>query len=102
MGVIMKADPEPEPESGSKYEPQTGSERNGEFKVAAVNLNTDDQDPDNDQIITGVSEVKTGGKVVSVTYCDLAGRMSQKPFAGVNIIVTRYSDGSTTTQKVIR
>ena len=96
MGVIMKTG------TGSKYEPQTGSERNDEFKVAAVNLNTNDQDPNNDQIITGVSEVKTGGEVMSVTYCDLAGRMSQKPFAGVNIIVTRYSDGTVKTTKAIK
>jgi hypothetical protein len=49
-----------------------------------------------------VNEVKTGSDVVSVTYCDLAGRVSQKPFAGVNIIVTRYSDGTVKTTKAIK
>ncbi|MBR6418499.1 MAG: hypothetical protein IKS36_06755, partial [Bacteroidales bacterium] len=93
MGVIMKAG------SGSKYEPQTGSERNEEFKIATVDF---DPDPESGQVITGVSEVKTGSEVVSVTYCDLAGRMSQKPFAGVNIIVTRYSDGTVKTTKAIK
>ena len=98
-GVIMKAvsgkkDPNTNPED---HYPQDGSTLNPYFNVAATNLTKADG-----QVITAVNEVKTGCEVVSVTYCDLAGRMSQKPFAGVNIIVTRYSDGSTTTQKVIR
>ena len=100
---------EPEPQNAPSYgaplrddftyslEPQSGSTLNPNVQAGALNLTGG-----NDQIVTGVSEVKSGSEVVSVTYCDLAGRMSQKPFAGVNIIVTRYSDGSTTTQKVIR
>ena len=78
-------------------EPESGSTLNTTFQAGALNLTGSD-----DQIVTGVSEVKTGGEVVSVTYCDLAGRMSQKPFAGVNIIVTRYSDGTVKTTKAIK
>ena len=78
--------------------PQAGSTLNKGYHIAAVDLNTENHD----QVITGVSEVKTGSEVVSVTYCDLAGRMSQKPFAGVNIIVTRYSDGTVKTTKAIK
>ena len=99
-GVIMKtgkksgAKAEPNP---NDYHPQEGSERNEEFKVAATDLTKADG-----QVITAVSDVKSGSDVVSVTYCDLAGRMSQKPFAGVNIIVTRYSDGTVKTTKAIK
>jgi hypothetical protein len=30
------------------------------------------------------------------------GQQSSKPFEGVNIVVTRYSDGTTSTTKVIQ
>ena len=77
--------------------PEPGSNLNTTIQAGAINLTGAA-----DQIVTGVSEVKTGSDVVSVTYCDLAGRMSQKPFAGVNIIVTRYSDGTVKTTKAIK
>ena len=100
LGVIM-----PKTRNGGQLRndpednhPQGGSTLNPDFKVAAVNFDPEDED----QVITAVSEVKTGSDVVSVTYCDLAGRMSQKPFAGVNIIVTRYSDGTVKTTKAIK
>ena len=88
-----------EPLRGKPYslEPEPGSTLNAAFSAGALNLTGG-----NDQIVTGVSEVKTGSEVVSVTYCDLAGRVSQKPFAGVNIIVTRYSDGTVKTTKAIK
>ena len=90
-GSTIPADP-------TKMYPELGSStQNSNFQIAPVNLTAT-----GDQVITGVSEVKTGSEVVSVTYCDLAGRMSQKPFAGVNIIVTRYSDGTVKTTKAIR
>ena len=102
MGVIMKVEPgkkDPnDPTDPDNHYPQDDSTLNNKFKVATLNLNPDDED----QVITAVNEVKTDGKVVSVTYCDLAGRMSQKPFAGVNIIVTRYSDGTVKTTKAIK
>ena len=34
-------------------------------------------------------------------YVDVAGQVSDRPFSGVNIIVTRYSDGTTTQVKAI-
>ena len=92
-GVIMQTGQR----SGAKDNYPQDPDINSSYKVAALNLTKGEG-----QVITAVNEVKSGSEVVSVTYCDLAGRMSQKPFAGVNIIVTRYSDGTTTTQKVIR
>lgn len=55
-------------------------------------------------IITGISAVKMDAnrEVVGVTYVNPVGQMSSTPWQGVNMVVTRYSDGSTTTQKVIR
>lgn len=57
-----------------------------------------------DGIITGVNAVKmdVNREVVGVTYVNPVGQVSSTPWQGVNIVVTRYSDGSTTTKKVIR
>ena len=56
-----------------------------------------------DGILTGVDEnvmpVKT---VVSTQYVDLQGRVSDKPFDGLNIVLKTYSDGSTMTMKAMK
>lgn len=41
-------------------------------------------------------------QVVSVKYYNVAGIESDKPFDGVNIVVTRYSDGSVVTRKEVK
>jgi hypothetical protein len=52
-------------------------------------------------IPTGIIEINAASEV-SKTYVNAQGQKSEKPFSGVNIVITRYSDGSTTTTKVIR
>ena len=52
--------------------------------------------------ITAVTDLRDSREAVGVTYTNLAGQVSDKPFTGVNIVVTRYDDGSTRTDKVIR
>ena len=52
-------------------------------------------------IPTGISEVNASNEV-SKTYYNAQGLSSDKPFDGVNIVVTTYSDGSTHTSKVVR
>lgn len=51
---------------------------------------------------TGVKEVQYYGDVVSTTYYNVQGMSSDKPFDGINIIVVRYSNGTTRTFKVVR
>jgi len=51
---------------------------------------------------TAVSEIRYHGEVVSTTYYNIQGMESDKPFDGVNIVVTRYSDGATSISKVVR
>ena len=53
-------------------------------------------------IPTGVAEINNANTEVSKTYYNAQGVKSDKPFDGVNIVITRYSDGSTKTTKVIR
>ena len=45
---------------------------------------------------------QTQGEVVDVTYYNMQGMQSSKPFDGINIVVTRYSNGSVSTTKVLR
>jgi hypothetical protein len=52
--------------------------------------------------VTTVSEVKTDRTVVAVRYYNIMGVESSKPFDGINIVVTTYSDGSRTSKKVLR
>lgn len=51
---------------------------------------------------TGVMEVIDFKEIVDVTYVNAMGMMSSKPFDGLNIVVTRYSDGTTQTMKVMK
>ncbi|MBQ6080644.1 MAG: DUF4465 domain-containing protein [Muribaculaceae bacterium] len=51
---------------------------------------------------TSVKDVNAEKTVAGVKYVNMAGMTSDKPFDGVNVVVTTYSDGSTTTAKVIR
>ena len=50
-------------------------------------------------IITAVTHVEAGKAVASVRYINMQGMSSNKPFAGMNVVVTTYSDGSRTTTK---
>ena len=51
---------------------------------------------------TAISTTSICKQVVSNTYYNVAGIASDKPFSGINIVVTRYSDGSHTTTKIMR
>ncbi|MBO5541076.1 MAG: hypothetical protein J5980_09050 [Muribaculaceae bacterium] len=51
---------------------------------------------------TAIADAKAAKAVESVSYVNLAGQTSTTPFQGVNIVVTRYADGTTSTAKVVR
>lgn len=53
------------------------------------------------QIITAVTDVFGKREVVSTLYYNVAGMPSLRPYDGLNIVVTRYSDGSTKTAKIV-
>lgn len=61
-----------------------------------------DIDPDNNPS-TGINTVQVGnGEIKSVKYVNVAGIVSDRPFQGVNIVVTEYTDGSRSTSKMIK
>ncbi|MBQ9822220.1 MAG: hypothetical protein IJM58_08875 [Muribaculaceae bacterium] len=70
----------------------------GSERAFAIAQNSDD----GSGIVTGISELSEITYVVSKTYVNAQGMQSDKPFDGLNIVVTRYSDGTTTTTKVVR
>ena len=44
-----------------------------------------------------------GNKTIeSVHYYNTMGMESKTPFEGINIVVTRYTDGTTSAQKVLK
>lgn len=53
------------------------------------------------QIATGVNDLNAKA-VSSVRYINVAGMESTTPFQGVNLVVTTYTDGTTSTAKVIK
>ena len=68
-----------------------------DITVQAMNLNADSaMDP-----ATAISTVNVNGEVVSVEYVNGLGMTSKTPFQGVNIVVTRYSNGTHTAVKKI-
>lgn len=56
----------------------------------------------NASISTSLDQPQTDKQVLSHTYYNLAGMSSSKPFDGVNIVVTRYTDGTQTATKVLK
>ena len=54
-----------------------------------------------ENIVTAVPSVMVDRQATSVTYYNVTGQQSSKPFDGLNIVVTRYNDGTTDTAKVL-
>jgi hypothetical protein len=55
----------------------------------------------NNTVPTAITDV-TAKTVRSIHYVNVAGQMSSKPFDGVNIMVTTYTDGTKASAKVIK
>ncbi len=51
---------------------------------------------------TSINGVETNKAVSSVTYTNMAGQQSAAPFQGVNVKTVTYSDGTTSSAKIVR
>ena len=71
---------------------------NGDYYIAEYTIS----DALTSDIPTSINGVESYRQVVSEKYYNAAGIESDTPFKGVNIVVTRYSDGSTSTVKVLK
>ena len=81
--------------------PMTDVEPDGSYMVYPLNFDPNDAE---NNIVTAINTVDVAGNgvVKSVKYVNVAGMVSDKPFSGVNIVVTEYTDGSRTTSKMLR
>lgn len=59
-------------------------------------------DLDADKVATGVNDVNCAKEVKGVSYFNMMGVESAQPFDGVNIMVTTYTDGTSSAAKVLR
>lgn len=59
-------------------------------------------DLDADKVATGVNDVNCAKEVKGVSYFNMMGVESAQPFDGVNIMVTTYTDGTSSATKVLR
>ena len=59
-------------------------------------------DLDADKVATGVNDVNSAKEVKGVSYFNMMGVESAQPFDGVNIMVTTYTDGTSSAAKVLR
>lgn len=84
--------------------PRRAAMRGSDYDYYIAEGETDNISLEGSSIITGISGVKAdvNREVVSVTYVNPLGQQSSRPFSGVNMVVTRYSDGSATTTKVVK
>ena len=82
------------PRRAQRHDPKVGalSER---YVVMPLQL-------DVESVITSVADVNSHAQVASVRYVDPMGRVAATPHRGINIVVTRYTDGSIATTKVVK
>lgn len=59
-------------------------------------------DLDDTKVATGVNDVNSAKEVKGVSYFNMMGVESAQPFDGVNIMVTTYTDGTSSAAKVLR
>lgn len=87
------------PKTETTATPATGIDPDGAYIVYPLDLDPTSED----NIVTAISNIVAGSsEVKSVKYVNVAGVVSDKPFSGVNIVVTEYTDGSRTTSKMLR
>ena len=54
------------------------------------------------EVVTAVENVDFAKQVVKVSYVNMMGTASDRPFKGVNVVVTEFNDGSRIVTKVVR
>ena len=59
-------------------------------------------DLDANKVATGVNDVNSAKEVKGVSYFNMMGVESAQPFDGANIMVTTYTDGTSSATKVVR
>ena len=50
-------------------------------------------------IITGVDDITAADAIERVTYVNVTGQTATTPWTGINLVITRYTNGTSTTEK---
>ena len=79
---------------------RAGEVADGKYYISEIEINTTLKGG-SDQIITVVNDLNYR-EVEQVKYYSPTGMVSDRPFDGVNVVVTRYTDGTTSTAKVVK
>jgi len=96
-----KADPEPRTNAPRRVEGAYNWEAPGrKFYIAEAKCSSTFEGGSG--VITGVTSIDANREVSGVMYYNTMGLPSVTPWQGVNIVVTRYTDGTTSTTKVVR
>ncbi len=82
--------------------PAHAAMRGGQTASPNISVWPIDLQIDPTHVITAVADVRQSAQVAGVTYVNVAGVASTRPWSGVNIVVTRYTDGTTTATKQVR
>ena len=80
--------------------PRTSSAKEGDPNEVSTPLR-----PEFDLTIstpTSVTDMNVNKAIASVEYVNVNGQVSSTPFKGVNIVVTRYADGSKSVTKLVK
>ena len=93
--------------SGSSSAPAVGGRTTKDAPATptySLNLISGIADPETHDVVTAIDTPKevVSKTVKNVVYYDTMGRRSSKPFKGVNIVVTTFTDGSEATAKIVR
>ena len=71
-------------------------------QTLTVTFNPDTKEVSAQLTTSGIEDIINGKSVKDVKYYNLVGAESNEPFAGINVVVTTWSDGSKSAQKVVR
>lgn len=85
--------------NSSKY-PNRADSQSKQYEVSPTSLTMEGSYING--VITGVTPLNGTRQVAGVEYYNLAGMRSDRPWQGVNIIVTRYTDGTMQTAKAVQ
>lgn len=94
--VIKLAEPSTRQTSPRKVDANTTVTPSEKYVVFPVNLTGDRN------IVTEVKDMNVPKDIKTINYYNLMGMRSASPFSGINIVVTTYTDGTSSSTKLVR
>lgn len=86
--------------AGASQAPRRKADGDNGYVVYPISMTQITSEENN--VVTGVSTVGGDRVAVSRQYVNVAGVRASQPWNGVNIVITTYSDGTTTATKIVK